>query len=79
MIHRRLFLGALAAPAIVRASSLMPIWVPKQAIAYDELSRKYVAEMRAALLDNLRLVNTAQLRYPASWYGGTTIKIRLPA
>lgn len=33
MLSRRLFLGGLlagtAAPAIVRASSLMPIWVPK--------------------------------------------------
>jgi hypothetical protein len=33
MLTRRLFLGGLlvgtAAPAIVRASSLMPIWVPK--------------------------------------------------
>lgn len=33
MISRRLFLGGMlagtAAPAIVRASSLMPLWVPK--------------------------------------------------
>lgn len=35
-IHRRsLLVGLLAAPAIVRASSLMPLWVPSEILYLD--------------------------------------------
>lgn len=59
-LTRRLFLGGMlagtAAPAIVRASSLMPIWVPKQdlELSVADLCRLKTARMRQ-LLDEAEL------------------------
>ena len=38
MISRRIFMGGLlAAPAVVQASSLMPLWVPREVFYFDGL------------------------------------------
>lgn len=64
MLSRRLFLGGLlastAAPAIVRASSLMPIWVPKPWVdPWGEWLRTrpgpYESALHRMLLDNAEL------------------------
>ena len=54
MLTRRLFLaGAVAAPAIVRASSLMPLWVPpeRKVVLMDEAIRGDVTVV--TLMENI--------------------------
>jgi hypothetical protein len=53
MTNRRGFLGAMfaaaAAPAIVRAESLMKIYVPPQEIAYETLTYRQATAMGKAM------------------------------
>ena len=53
MTNRRGFLGSIfaaaAAPAIVRAESLMKIYVPSQELAYETLSYRQAAAMGKAM------------------------------
>ena len=78
MTNRRGFLGAMfaaaAAPAIVRAESLMKIYVPPQEITYETLAYRQAAAMGKALQQT-----QAQITYDVNSYAysdGSTILTR---
>lgn len=58
-LNRRSFiaavLGACAAPAIVRAASLMPIWTPPQEIALPDAEIEVVDKAWLEALDGARM------------------------
>jgi hypothetical protein len=67
MTSRRGFLGAIlaaaAAPAIVRAESLMKIYVPPQELAYETLAYRQAAAMGRAMQQT-----KAQIMYDMNSY-----------
>jgi hypothetical protein len=78
MTSRRGFLGAIlaaaAAPAIVRAESLMKIYVPQQELAYETLAYRQAAAMGRAMQQT-----QAQIVYDVNSYSysdGSTILTR---
>jgi hypothetical protein len=78
MTSRRGFLGAIlaaaAAPAIVRAESLMKIYVPSQELAYETLAHRQAVAMGKAMQQT-----KAHILYDANRYtysDGSTILTR---
>jgi hypothetical protein len=80
-------LAAGAAPAVVRASSLMPIWVPReigpllvtQTMDGTILSIEMITQEALRILHaKTAFVNTINRQYDAAFKQGDVLRIRVP-